>query len=86
MTCHEIADFLLAYLNDELSARRRRAFEAHLAECEQCVDYIESYKATVELGKAAFDRGEPIPEGVPEELIEAIMAARASERPGRGGR
>ena len=43
MTCREIADFLLAYLDGELSAGWRRAFEAHLAECPQCVDYIESY-------------------------------------------
>jgi hypothetical protein len=41
------------------------------------VNYLESYKATIEMGKAAFcePEGQPPPE-VPEELISAILAAR----------
>ena len=84
MTCREIADFLLAYLDGELSAGWRRAFEAHLAECPQCVDYIESYKATIALGRAAHD--DDLLEDVPEALVEAILAAGVAERPSRGRR
>jgi anti-sigma factor RsiW len=81
MTCREIADFLLAYIEGELPAHRRRTFEEHLAECEQCVDYIESYKATVELGKAAFQHDDEVPADVPEALVEAILAARSDRAP-----
>ena len=77
MTCRELNEFLLAYLDDALDCERRRTFEEHLAACPPCQAYLESYKATIALGKAAFDpTDESVPANVPEELITAILAAR----------
>ena len=77
MTCRDFIEFLMEYLSDGLSADERAIFDAHLAECPWCVAYLKTYRETVALGKAAL--GEPekgIPEDVPEDLVQAVLAAR----------
>jgi anti-sigma factor RsiW len=77
LTCREVADFLMAYDDGELAAAQRAAFDAHLAECPDCVAYLQSYRATVALGKRAFaDEDGAAAEVVPEELVAAVLAAR----------
>lgn len=77
MTCREVIDFLADYLSAELPAAQRVAFDEHIAGCEACVAYIKSYEQAVELGKTAFEQPDgEVSEEVPDELIEAILAAR----------
>ena len=78
MTCREVSEFLADYLSAELSPPSRRTFEDHLAECPDCRAYLESYKATVELGKAAFAEDESA--AVPEQLVQAILRARSAKK------
>lgn len=49
-------------------------FERHLAVCASCINYLKTYEQTVILAKASGD--DPVPEDVPESLIQAILAAR----------
>ena len=77
MTCRELVDFLGAYLDGELSDEVRRRFEEHLAACPECATYLKTYRQTVKLTKRAFqDLDGPLPAGVPEDLVKAILAAR----------
>lgn len=77
MTCREFIEFLMEFLNGELTPQDRARFEAHLAECPDCVNYLHSYEETVRLGRAAFEEpNAPLPEGIPEELVQAILATR----------
>jgi anti-sigma factor RsiW len=81
MTCQEVIGFLLAYLDGELPAEQRALFEEHLGECPDCVNYLESYTATVRLGQAAYSATEEtLPPGLPEELVQAILAARSTSK------
>lgn len=81
LTCRDVVECLMSYLAHALDPARRRAFDAHLAICDQCVTYIRSYEQTVLLGKAAFDRlDEAADEQVPKTLVEAILAARRRVR------
>lgn len=73
-TCREILDFLDDYVSGQLSAGERAEFERHLTACPPCVDYVKSYEQTIRLGKYACT--EPC-ETPPEDLIKAILAARA---------
>jgi anti-sigma factor RsiW len=75
MTCHTFLDFLMDYLNGELPPGQHAVFEEHLGECPDCVAYLAMYRETVKLGKAAAAAPEA---PVPEDLIRAILAARAS--------
>lgn len=77
MNCRDFVDFLMAYLDEELSAPERGRFEEHLAECPSCVAYLATYREAVRLGKAACGDGhDAIPPEVPQELVEAVLSAR----------
>jgi anti-sigma factor RsiW len=77
MTCRELVDFLGAYFDGELSEDVRGRFEEHLAACPECTAYVATYRDTVKLAKRAFqDPDDPVPAGVPDDLVRAILAAR----------
>ena len=78
MTCQEFVDFLMQYLDAELDAGQRETFEAHMGDCPPCVTYLETYRQTVQLGKALCTSDGALPEHVPEKLVDAILAARKS--------
>lgn len=82
MTCRTVANFILDYLSGELHPEVHREFEQHLDLCPTCRHYIALYKATIELGRAVCEHENASAEeaGVPQELIDAILAAR---RPGQ---
>ena len=43
MTCRELVEFLMAYLDRELAQDQHDRFERHLAVCEECVVYMKAY-------------------------------------------
>lgn len=76
ITCAQFEDFILAYLDDELPPMQRRIFRLHLMVCRDCKRYLDDYKRAVELvdemsGVEKTDLAE-----VPEDLIQAILAAK----------
>ena len=76
MTCRECVEFLMDYLACELPDGTRTVFESHLKACPNCVHYLQTYEATVALGRVAFDSTESeVPPEVPEELVQAILSA-----------
>jgi len=76
LTCKQLMDFLMAYLDGELPDDQRAVFEEHLAICTQCVDYLDTYKKTVELAAGAWCDDDELPGDVPEDLVQAILAPR----------
>ena len=78
LTCGELIDFLAAYVAGGLSPEQRATFDAHLAECPECVGYLRTYQDTVILAKGTFARDDTLPADVPEKLVRAILAARGS--------
>ena len=75
VTCREFVEFLDDYLSGVLPEPTRTAFDAHLAACPACVAYMKSYQATLRAEKAAFSfRDDSLPAGVPEELVQAVLA------------
>ena len=81
ITCREFEDFILDYLEGRLDRRDRLLFELHIRMCPACRSYLADYQRTIALGKAAFDRPEmAVPDTVPEDLVRAVMAARADGR------
>lgn len=82
LTCKELVEFLDAYLAGELPPDALRTFNEHLSLCPSCVSYTKSYQAAIRLGKSVLALGEDEPPpDVPESLVQAILAARATHRP-----
>ena len=79
MTCREMVDFLMDYANGELPPEQASVFEEHLDLCPPCLDYLDSYRTTVRLGKeVCLAPDGPPPDDAPPELIEAILVARSA--------
>jgi anti-sigma factor RsiW len=77
MTCRDLVEFLMDYLDGLLSEPERVCFEEHLGECPDCVTYLATYREAVRMGKAACRDGEDsVPPEVPEDLVQAILSAR----------
>jgi len=77
LTCQEVFEFLMAYLDGDLPEGERTTFETHLAACPPCVAYLETYQDAVRLGKeACCGPEEAAPARAPEELVRAILSAR----------
>jgi anti-sigma factor RsiW len=77
MTCRELTDFLIDYFEGDLAAGTRTEFDAHLAECPNCVTYLRNYETTIRLGRAVCKQDhDAVADDVPEEVVQAILAAR----------
>lgn len=81
MTCSQVLEFLLDYLENRLPASQRDVMEQHLKACPDCRQYLESYRRTIELGKASLPAAPSVEElrTVPEDLIRAILDARRNQ-------
>jgi anti-sigma factor RsiW len=76
VTCQELSEFLMDYLDGALPDAQRACFEEHLAECPDCVAYLASYRETIRLGKTAGeDEDGWVAAEVPDELVQAVLAA-----------
>ena len=77
MTCRQFTRFIADFLEGGLPDAQRLQFEQHLSRCTNCARYLEGYRNTMALGREAFDdRDTPLPDDVPDELVEAILRAR----------
>ena len=78
LPCEEILGFLWAYLDGELPPPTVAEFERHLAVCPSCVAYIATYQQTIELGRGTARAGDEAAADLPEELVQAVLAARCA--------
>lgn len=91
ITCREISEFLLAYLERELEPEASEEFERHLNHCPPCVHYLDGYRETIELVRRCVrdnqsgsgsgsgsgkSESERAKHRPPEGLIQAILAAK----------
>jgi anti-sigma factor RsiW len=49
IVCREAVELVTDYLDDALSQARRHRFEAHLARCPDCPEYLAQMRAIVAL-------------------------------------
>ena len=47
MACKELVEAITAYLDGTLPDADRRRFEAHLAECPVCTEYLAQMRTTI---------------------------------------
>lgn len=82
MKCKEVIEFLMDYLDGGLAQQVRADFERHMACCSDCVEFLESYKATIQLGRNACEACEENAPPIPEGLVRAILKARGEQGKG----
>lgn len=86
MNCREFTEFLMAWVDGELPPAAAADFDKHIALCPPCGQYLDSYRATVRMGRALCeDEAGPPPDDPPQELVDAILAARRKMQEGGSG-
>jgi anti-sigma factor RsiW len=49
LACQEVVELVTDYLEGTLSRSQRSRFQAHLAGCEHCSEYLEQMRTTIRL-------------------------------------
>lgn len=81
MTCAEADGFIADYIDGRLKEREQRLFERHVRVCRPCRAYLRAYKRTVELNRAQDESAKIELPRMPEQLIQAILAAKSRQPP-----
>ena len=76
LSCQELVELVTDYLEHSLPAPERARFDAHLAECEGCLRYVEQMRATVRLTQTAG-----LPQEMPPQMDALRDAFRGYKRP-----
>ena len=80
LTCHDFIDTIDDYVGQTLTPAVRAQFDAHVAACAGCRDYLKTYRDTVQLGKALGGETQQCEDSptqqMPERIIRSILAAR----------
>jgi len=70
LTCQQVVELVTEYLDGVMEPRRRARFEAHLAGCDGCTNYLEQVRMTVAVA-GRLDVGD-VPVPVMSELVSAF--------------
>jgi anti-sigma factor RsiW len=77
LTCKEIVELVTDYLEGKLPRAERRAFDAHLALCDGCTQYLEQMRETIRLtGTLTEESLEP---DLREKLLDAFRGLHRHE-------
>ncbi len=73
-TCADGVEMLMDYLEGTLAPAEREAIESHVAGCPRCVAFIEGYRQTPRILRAATAAA--LPEDLAQSLRRFIAARR----------
>lgn len=76
MTCREFIEFLMSYVDEELPVGQREEFDRHVSICPSCRAYLDGYRKTLAMERELREC-DRLPENVPEDLVQAILKAKA---------
>jgi anti-sigma factor RsiW len=76
VVCADGVHLLMDYLDGALTAEQREAIDAHVAGCQRCVAFIESYQATPIVLRAATAVE------MPQDLQASLLASLRRHRGG----
>lgn len=71
MACRELVQLVSDYLDQYLTEVDRRRFDAHLAECPDCVTLVEQFQVTI-AATQALDGHTPVPAATRDALLSAF--------------
>jgi uncharacterized membrane protein YphA (DoxX/SURF4 family) len=65
--CRNVVDLTLGYLEGTLDPKDRKAMEAHLSDCSNCWNFLNTYRETIKLGQSLKEQD------IPSELRERLQ-------------
>lgn len=80
MSCRDVEDFIIRYLDNELTMMQKLAFRLHITACVECKEYLKAYQMTRKLSKASLKADAHQLGEVPEDLVNAILATLGKKK------
>ena len=77
LVCQQMVELITDYLEGTLSRSQRRRFEAHIAACENCTEYLQQMRATIRLTGSL--RAEDLTPSMHEEFTELYRRWREED-------
>ena len=77
LTCEELVELLLDYLDEDLSPEQAEAVKEHLCGCPPCVHTVEMYQVTIRISRA-LPKAAPLPPAF-EQRLRAVIASQLRE-------
>jgi len=74
VACRQAVDLMTEYVEGALSPRDRERFEAHLADCDHCVEYLAQIRAAIALV------GHIEPDDLSDEALDELVGLYRSWR------
>lgn len=68
LACQQVVELVTDYLDDALSVRDRRRFEAHLRRCPHCTEYLDQMRTIIRM------TGSLTPEDLPSPVQDEFLA------------
>lgn len=68
LRCRNVVEITLGYLNGTLDPKTRTAIEAHLSDCSDCWNFLNTHRQTVKLGQPLKEQE------IPPELRQRLQA------------
>lgn len=78
LTCQQAIALLVEYVTDALAPETLRAFQEHLRACEDCLAYLNTYRATIRATRTL--RYEDVPAALQDRLL-SFLRTRVSRAP-----
>jgi anti-sigma factor RsiW len=75
LVCQEMVELITDYLDGALTRSQRRRFDAHLAGCEHCTEYLRQMRVTIQLTGQL--RAEDLTPAMREEFTEIFRRWRS---------
>ncbi len=78
VVCQQAVELVTDYLEGRLSRRQRRRFEAHLATCPHCTEYLAQLRETIRLTGQVTEQD--LAPRMRDDLVELYRRWQAEER------
>lgn len=80
LTCKEVEDFLIDYVDGEMNFVTRLQFRMHIGMCRDCNRYLKAYINAIHMEKQIFEHPDDEAIGnVPDEILNAILSASSNK-------
>ena len=78
LTCQQVIALLVEYVTDALAPETLRAFQEHLRACEDCLAYLNTYRATIRATRTL--RYDDMPAALQDRLL-SFLRTRVTRGP-----
>ena len=80
ISCQQLVEFCLDYLEGDLPDDEQQRFRRHLGHCPDCVTFFETYRRTADLSRSALNTLSVTMPTAVKESVHAFLRDRCTKK------